>query len=324
MNLFDILSAGKRSLNEENVSSFLAWVLDPKQSHGCGALFLTRLLNIVDKEKYQPWLSKIQNTSVNVLVEEQVLTNAEKSRDIDIVIVISSAKNNDESESIILAIENKIREGSCDNLQLKEEYEGLKNSYKDSDITMLYLTPSKSSKFTEAFALLPDSISKCHLTWADSANEANGSTIVSLLRVIIQDDLNAKINPLSSELKFVLKSFILFAENSFRSQVNKTLSPMALSSAQRAYAPHYKDKVDGFDGVLELCWEQQTKKDPASEIYIGFLGGVKSIEKQSTEQLEKRPYKWDDNLDNKVKSNWIPIMQFVDIITERRAAMSLN
>ena len=92
MNLFDILSAGKKDLNEENVSSFLAWILDPKQSHGCGLLFLTRLLCTVDKDKYQQLLSKIQNITVDVLLEDRVETDRGSERSVDIVIIMSCTK----------------------------------------------------------------------------------------------------------------------------------------------------------------------------------------------------------------------------------------
>ncbi len=278
MNLFDILSAGKRGLNEENVSSFLAWILDPKQSHGCGSLFLNRLLSAVDEEKYQPWISKLQHISVDVLVEEEVVTKNGKRRYVDIVIVMSIAGENSDcdtankTESIIFAIENKIRENACDKFQLSEEYEGLKEYYKEADISFLYLTPIKSARFDEAFSLLPDDLTKFYLTWTNSINEPNHLTVVSILRNILQDDLDAKINPLSSELKFVLKSFIVFAENGFRSHTNKT--PVYMRRSR-----YYKDIAFGVEGVQELIEQQRSGK--ISNIYIGFVGGITALEKQT-------------------------------------------
>jgi len=294
MNLFDILSAGKRDLNEENVSSFLAWILDPKQSHGCGSLFLNRLLNIVDKDKYQPWLSKILN--VDVLLEEEVETNSGSKRFIDIVIIISCT----DKKSIIFAIENKIREGVYDKLQLKEEYEGLIKNYGDADISLLYLTPNKS------VTLLPNDFKIYSLNWSDFSNETNYSTIVGMFRNILKDDSVAKINPLSNELKFVLKSFIVFAEKGFRAYNNKTQASVKIGNK------YFKDSVLGIDGVRELL--KQNESDKNGNIYIGFVGGINALKKINIEQLVSRPFKWDDNLENKIKTNWIPIEQFIETI----------
>ena len=294
MNLFDILSAGKRDLNEENVSSFLAWILDPKQSHGCGSLFLNRLLNIVDKDKYQPWLSKILN--VDVLLEEEVETNSGSKRFIDIVIIISCT----DKKSIIFAIENKIREGVYDKLQLKEEYEGLIKNYGDADISLLYLTPNKS------VTLLPNDFKIYSLNWSDFSNETNYSTIVGMFRNILNDDSVAKINPLSNELKFVLKSFIVFAEKGFRAYNNKTQASVKRGNK------YFKDSVLGIDGVRELL--KQNESDKNGNIYIGFVGGINALKKINIEQLVSRPFKWDDNLENKIKTNWIPIEQFIETI----------
>ena len=294
MNLFDILSAGKRDLNEENVSSFLAWILDPKQSHGCGLLFLTRLLNIVDNDKYQPWLSKIQ--SVDVLLEEKVETNSGRERSIDIVIIIRCT----DGKYIIFAIENKIRECVCDKLQLQEEYEGLIKSYPDADISLLYLTPNK------LVTLLLNDFKINSLTWADFGNETNYSSIVVMLRTILKDDFDAKINPLSNELKFVLKSFIVFAENGFRAQINKT---QVTVNRRNKY---FKDSVVGIDGVRKL--QKQNESDKNDNLYIGFVGGINTLKKKDIEQLVNRSFKWDDNLDNKIKANWIPIEKFIETI----------
>jgi PD-(D/E)XK nuclease superfamily len=94
MNLLDILSAGKRDLNEENVSSFLAWLLDPGQSHGCGSLFLKHLLQIMDVKKFDFWIAGLVNAiayrqlstiKVAVVVEEAVESSTGKRRDVDII-----------------------------------------------------------------------------------------------------------------------------------------------------------------------------------------------------------------------------------------------
>ena len=141
MNLFDVLSAGKRDLNEENVSSFFAWILDPKQTHGCGSLFLSRLLNVIDQNNGSEWEAKLDSLSVDVMVEEEVITANSSRRYVDIVLLISPSSEHDEQaissingHSLVFAIENKIRDGACKEYQLSEQLEGLRSSYKDSDI----------------------------------------------------------------------------------------------------------------------------------------------------------------------------------------------
>lgn len=306
MNLFDILSAGKRDLNEENVSSFLAWLLDPAQSHGCGSVFLERILQVLDSESLKVYCDLVSNKSslrkanpitVDVMVEEDVEA-AGKTRYVDIVIIMTSNE-----KAHILAIENKIRTSAHDETQPKEEYEGLISKYADADVSFLYLTPSKTSKFTEAFNLLPDDIDKLHLSWAKDTTVPNEKAFVDIIRDILRDDSDATIDPLTQEVRFVLKSFILFAENGFRSQTDK-------ESSVAPGAGNWKGTVAGIEGVITLFQEQKNA-------FIGFMGGIKELEKAQYNKIENRPFKWDDNLDGKKSSNWIPISKFMEIVSQK-------
>lgn len=307
MNLLDILSAGKRDLNEENVSSFLAWLLDPGQSHGCGPLFLKRLLQIIDDEKFEPWIVGLVNTvdyrrlspiKVDVMVEEAVETATGKRRDVDIVIILSNNEN-----THVLAIENKIRKEAYDVTQLVEEYEGLTLVYTGAEVSFLYLTPGKANKFIEAFKLLPEKTTKLHLSWTQAASDSNEVAFVDILRTILQDDLEARIDPLSQEVRFVLKSFILFAEKGFRSQTSK-------ESPSISGTKYYNGFVTGLEGLKELFQEQK-------EVYIGFMGGISALQSAGLNQLENRPFKWDDSLAGKKSSNWIPIAKFKEMLEQK-------
>lgn len=309
MNLLDILSAGKRDLNEENVSSFMAWLLDPGQSHGCGVLFLKHLLNTIDKEKFEFFTENIFNTvsyrqlnpiKVDVMVEETVETSAGKRRDIDIVIILSKG-----DIFHVLGIENKIRKSACDHNQLKDEYEGLASSYPDAEISFLYLTPGKSNRFKDAFRLLPEKITSLHLSWTKTASVLDEVTFTDILRNILRDDTEAKIDPLSQEVRFVLKSFILFAENGFRSQTYKEAS----TSVSGSRTKYFKGVVAGLEGIETLS-EQK-------EVFIGYIGGINELQKADLSQLENRPFKWDDNLDGKKASNWIEKDEFVGIVKKK-------
>ena len=44
MNIFKILSDGDGSIKEPNVSAFLAYLLDPTQSHGLGTKFFEKFV----------------------------------------------------------------------------------------------------------------------------------------------------------------------------------------------------------------------------------------------------------------------------------------
>lgn len=109
MNIFRILSSNDGSINEPNVSSFLAYLLDPNEDHGISSLLLQELLNdiieinnlLLSKIQFNNRitdLSKYSGYSINIIPELSVnfeKIGKRKRRDIDIVIEIckSSAKS---------------------------------------------------------------------------------------------------------------------------------------------------------------------------------------------------------------------------------------
>ncbi len=277
MNLFDVLSAGKRSLNEESVSSLLAWLLDPGQSHGCGPLFLRRLLNEVDKNAFSYWADQLSHTiayrkasdiSITVLMEYPVASTSAKRRDVDITIILENTLRTQ-----VIAIENKIRKDSHDKMQLVDEYNGLTTEYPNAEIGFLYLTPSRSPKFAEAFDLLPDNIIKQHMIWASESTTTTESSFVEILRKILQDDDTARINPLSQEIRFVLRSFIVFAENDFQA-VQASTSHLSPGQTSR----YFRDVVAGLDGIRELL-------KLSGLIFVGFDGGKRALQRTPKDHL---------------------------------------
>ncbi len=222
MNLFDILSAGRRCLSEENISSIMAWLIDPNQTHGCGYLFLKKILEKIDKNKFNGWFDDFSNLvayrtgnkiNISVVLEHPVEDiESGRTRDIDIVIWLTKGETN---ECDIICIENKIKDGTIEEKQLIEEYTYLKNSQKNkSNISFLFITPEKSEKANTAFKKLPKNISKFHMAWGQES-----SSFAQLIRDVLSEDRDARIPPLSSELKFILKSLIQFAENNFSSRI---------------------------------------------------------------------------------------------------------
>ena len=112
MNIFEVLSQGKGSINEENISSFLAYLLDPNEDHGLYTEFLERFLAQLGLKS-----SEIDSDNFDITLEFPVKTD--KKYYIDLIF---------ETNNYIIAIENKILESSKRKNQLQNEYDGLKES----------------------------------------------------------------------------------------------------------------------------------------------------------------------------------------------------
>ena len=169
MNIFRILSSNDGSINEPNVSSFLAYLLDPNEDHGISSLLLQEILKefIGKDEKFLSKikfgnritdLSKFSNFTVNIIPELSVKIfkdKKEKRRDIDILIEIIENKSKEILYSICL--ENKITDSSINkrDSQLEDELKGLKSLYSESgvspEIYVIYLTPYQSKISTDSF-----------------------------------------------------------------------------------------------------------------------------------------------------------------------------
>ena len=109
MNIFRILSSNDGSINEPNVSSFLAYLLDPNEDHGISSLLLQELLSditkinpdFLNKIKFNDRitdLSKYSGYSINIIPELSVnleKKGKKKRRDIDIIIDRAAVTHND-------------------------------------------------------------------------------------------------------------------------------------------------------------------------------------------------------------------------------------
>lgn len=205
MNIFETLNHGKGCINEENISSFLAYLLDPNEDHGLGTVFLEKFLNKLNLSD-----GEIKTTDMNNL--DITLEFPVDKRYIDIVF---------ETSEHIIAIENKILEKSKQNGQLQDEYNGLKSSeaYKNSNksILMVYLVPEKDRK--EKFE--PDKNSKDKyqlLLWED---------VINSLITILDEENQCKINPINDYTKHTIKAFISF--------MNSTIQPKYFYCNEKYY-----------------------------------------------------------------------------------------
>lgn len=173
MNIFKILASGDGSINEPNVSAFLAYLLNPKASHGLNDELLQRLLNYlkdknVDKFKINfPVLDKngeIRSLDINsdfeidVLLEQAFYSNYSERKEkqiVDIVLLFYSkdtSNSNSKKETLahkllvsdneriannlkqILLIEVKIKDTSSRELQLEKQYENTLKKLEELEI----------------------------------------------------------------------------------------------------------------------------------------------------------------------------------------------
>nr|WP_315256716.1 PD-(D/E)XK nuclease family protein [uncultured Flavobacterium sp.] len=231
MNIFRILSSNDGSINEPNVSSFLAYLLDPNEDHGFSSLLLQSFLNkivAVDNEFLKKIqfvgkitdLSKSSGYSINILPELTVnIESKKKRRDIDMVLEIIEDKTKETLYSICL--ENKITDLSIskNDSQLEDELNGLEAYYNEigikPEIYVIYLTPTPSYIAMQSFDKL-EYKRKCHLFW----NKADDSVFNMLLK-IFNDENNGLIDPINNQSSYLIKSFLSFINTDFKSYIEE-------------------------------------------------------------------------------------------------------
>ena len=161
-NIFDILSSGKGTINEENISAFLGWLLTPAPK-GLGDTFLEPVLKMMDIDMNEEDDIK----KVKVILEAECQLEEHRRRYIDILIELPTK---------VIAIENKIWEQSKRVNQISEQRCGLENKYPKKEIINVLLSHENDKSET------PNSI-----TWNDLITEIAVSythlTLPTILRV---------------------------------------------------------------------------------------------------------------------------------------------
>jgi len=305
MNIFDVIG-GNQKLKEPHVSSVLAWLLDPHQTHGCDTIFLRRLLNMLDPEGHEfdkylgsdgEMVAKGQaaKASIEVFLEYPVTTKQGDLRYIDIVMMFS-----DESNKHAVIVENKILSSSAKADQLVEQVEGLKILHENDEpttISCIYLTPEKNKATIEAFENLDacnDVHLKAHVEW----NNTTGNSVRDILIACLEDEAKGLMNPMAYETRFIVKSFVQFISNGF--------------SLPSAYVQEGGKYSEGSIQGLEKLYQ-------AKPAYIGFTGGKKALQLCELEKLISRVFKYNSSLEGKklIKSNWIKVDDFFEIVESK-------
>lgn len=220
MNIFKILSSNDGTIKEPNISSFLAYLLDPNEDHGFSDLLLKSIIKdfVLSNDSYFSKLNKdkLSDYRIEINPEYQVFLD-KKRRDIDIVIEIYNKAN---ELLYTLCIENKITDNSInkgDN-QLQDEFEGLKIKYQedelDAEIYFIFLTLEESKKSEEEFNAFKYE-RKIHLFWKGE------NSIQKKILSILELERSGEIDPIPEDSMFLLKSFLAFIKTNFKSSAEE-------------------------------------------------------------------------------------------------------
>lgn len=194
MNIFEALSYGKGRINEENTSSFLAYLLKGDESHGLRYEFLERFL----KKTYNKDID-VSDYTVSVELEK----GFNKKRYIDILLNLDN-----ENEKIRIGIENKISSQSCQEMQLSDEYDNMRNKYEDGEkIIMIFIVPSENDANVDTEwnnLKVKEQDEKCKATW---------NNIVDIIKDMLKDEADCLISPLSDYVRQTLQAFCYYILN---------------------------------------------------------------------------------------------------------------
>jgi hypothetical protein len=272
MNIFKILSSNDGSINEPNVSSFLAYLLDPNENHGLDSKFVESFLSPIilnNKEQYGELiyedrvrdLSKNSRFDVRVQAEVKVVSlddgEKKKTRDIDILIELFEQDSLHSLPKFSFCVENKIKDGAIlkgDN-QLYEEIVGLKNYYFEplSDfpqplISFIFLTPTKTKRATDEFNELLHTLQEMsltlsclHMVWEEDSEPLS---IVSLLINLLEQEDKGKIDPIYDYTKHTIKSFISFVYSGFQSYKDEKVLSHEKTDYGKPVIQYIKDFYD--------------------------------------------------------------------------------
>lgn len=221
MNIFNVLSQGKGSINEENMSAMLAFLLSDSQTHGLGNVFLKRFLMLISEKANHIVdfnnLVNDKNIKIDVLLESPYLIGNGRKRIIDIELRIyikqfnQNINENEFKEVKRICIENKVKHQSVDVTQFKEEFEGVKNDVQDDDIEilMIFLTPGfATEKYEKEYNELNQELLGVHKkVWINWYNE-NDNCITKIITNLLKDEGNAEIDPINEYIRHTLKAFV--------------------------------------------------------------------------------------------------------------------
>ena len=190
-NIFQIL---RITNNEIRHSNFLSWLLDPKESHKLGDIFLKRFLReVFSSDKF--------GDIDQVDVEGMDLSKVEIQREwknIDILIIL---------EGVVVCIENKVLSKEHSN-QLKRYKEIIEKQFPDYQQTFVYLTPDGEDSEEEtdtyepiSYEFIVDSLDRILSVYGESLNEQVKNYIKDYVTIIKRELMGTdKLTELSKKI----------------------------------------------------------------------------------------------------------------------------
>lgn len=231
MNIFKILANGHGRINENNISAFLGYLLDPKADHSLGHAFLEKFLEpiVPSDEEFN-----VYKYEYKVFFEQGI------NQTVDVVIVCYSDEKNGGKKSQminfvtaekkihkIFLIENKINSDAFTERQLENQINSIKSEFREckfnfvnDNLYSIYTTPD-DDKYDLEFNSLSTNKNKTHIYWDSYDEEKTNSSIRSILEGLLRDENNAKIETINTYTKDTIKSFIQFIDNGFKSEVEE-------------------------------------------------------------------------------------------------------
>lgn len=226
MNIFKVLANGYGSVNENNISAFMGYLLDPKADHGLGYTFINDFVKALKIDEFI-----IQDYDIEVFFEQEFISEqlTEKKKNkierVDILIVCSttdgdSLKNeamlysitNPKQVDHIFLIENKIKSSSVTKNQIKNQRDAVEKRFREEDILTeihsIYLTPEEVNAKKE-FKPYVENKAYHHVFWVQ---------IIDILKDLINKEHKAEIDPISNETRNLIKAFIQFIDCDFKSE----------------------------------------------------------------------------------------------------------
>jgi hypothetical protein len=277
MNIFKVLASGgksSKSMPEELMSVFLAWLLHPNMEHGLGCQFLNRFLeeincdDIVLKHRFK----SVKNIEFICELEYNV-----DSGFIDIVYFIGD---------IIIAIENKINRESLQEEQLLRYYKKKKKNFDNSKkIVMVYLVPEISERVCREC----DSVESMMVGTADKCISITWSyDIFGIIENILSDERESKAEPISEYIKHTLKALNVFIQNEFKGYDYERRPPYTAKHPMMSLND-LKAKKQGF---------------------VGIRYGIAGLIRTSRDIIATRSFQYDDS-SNVSRKNWVALKDFL-------------
>lgn len=220
MNIFKILSDHDGKIHEPSITSLLAYLLNANADHGLSSLLLKFFVEECHKEipdffKGIDW--KLCEVFAEAKLELDEKTGKRK-KSVDFDVLVLFYPNEDAKEpSHVLGIENKIKDSSRKEGQLKQEWNALEKHFRGAEHFLCFLTPT--SKNDNDFDGVP-SKHKIHLVWKSAPNEPSKyRSVLEMLVNILQKEEVGEIDPIPGDSKFLVKSLLAFIRADFKAEM---------------------------------------------------------------------------------------------------------